>query len=131
MEPPTWVVPVAIAIGTAVIVPTFVWLLRRAAQAWHDHRVKVLGDVFVAKGDVQRQFSSMNDTQARQHAENQRALESLRLEGKEREGRLVGMIDTGRKDQRDEVRALVSSVGDVHRRVDSILTLLGDRRRQD
>ena len=127
---PHWI-SVGIAIGTVIIVPTLVWSLRKIAQAWHDHRVKVLREVFVPREDVQRQYSELATTQARQHGENQYALEQLRLEGKEREGRLVGMMDTARKDNRDAVTALSSSIGDVHRRVDSILAILGNRRRPD
>lgn len=125
---PSWV-PIAIAVGTVIVVPAAVWIGKRIAAAWHAHRVRLLGEVFVTRDEFKRQFEQLGDTQTRQHRENQAALESLRLDGREREGKLSGLIDGMRKETREEARDLNTSVGEVHKRVDSILSMLGNRRR--
>lgn len=125
---PQWI-PIAIAVGTVIVVPAAVWIGRRIAAAWHAHRVRVLGNHFVTHAEFKREFEKLGDTGARQHRENQNALEALRLDGREREGKITGLIDGMRKENREEARDINTSVGEVHKRVDSVLAMLGNRRK--
>lgn len=125
---PLWV-PIAIAVGSVIVVPAAVWIGRKIAAAWHQHRVRVLGEIFLTRAEFQSQFESLGDTQARQHSENKALLEALRVDGRERETKLTTLLDTARKDHRDEQRELRDNIGEVHKRVDSVLTMLGNRRK--
>lgn len=126
---PEWV-PIAIAIGSVVVVPAAVWFGRKLAKAWHDHRVKVLGEIFCTRKEVEVQFDTLNETQARQHRENKALLESLQQDGYAREVKVTTMLDGARRDTRDDTKELRDSVAEVHKRVDSVLSMLGNRRRQ-
>lgn len=122
-------VPIGVAVGTVIVVPAAVWIGKKIAAAWHRHRVELLSDVFVTREEFTRQFEQISDTQARQHGENKALLEALRVEGKDRETKLTTLLDTARKDHRDEARELRDNVGEVHKRVDTVLNMLGNRRR--
>lgn len=122
-------VPIGIAVGSVIIVPAAVWFGRKIAAAWHAHRVRLLSEVFVTREEFGRQFKDLNETQARQHSENRATLEALRLDGKEREGKLTAMLDGIRSEVRDDAKDLREQIGQVHGRVDNVLGLLGNRRK--
>jgi len=122
-------VPIGIAVGSVIIVPAAVWIGRRIAAAWHAHRVRLLSEVFVTREEFHRQFQELGTTQARQHSENRATLEQLRMDGKEREGKLTAMLEGIRGEVREDAKDLRDQVGAVHGRVDNVLGLLGNRRK--
>jgi hypothetical protein len=91
--------------------------------------VRLLGEVFVTRKEFSDQFKMLADTQARQHSENRAALDALRMDGKEREGKLTAMLDGIRTEVRDDSKDLRDSIGAVHSRVDNVLSMLGNRRK--
>lgn len=127
-HPAPWVA-IGIAFGTVIVVPTAVWIGRKIAAAWHEHRVRLLGEVFVTREEFSRQFSKLNEAQTAQHAENRATLDQLRMDGKEREGKLTAMLEGIRQEVREDTKELRESVAAVHGRVDSVLGLLGNRRK--
>ena len=59
---PAWI-PIAIAVGSVIVVPAAVWISRKVAAAWHAHRVRLLGEHFVTREEFKRQFEALGDTQ--------------------------------------------------------------------
>lgn len=129
--PNAWVVPIAIFIGSAIVLPAVVALGKRMLQAWRDHRHKILAESFCTRKEVEVQFQTLSEVQAKQHAENQKALDALRMDGKEREGRIAGLFEAMHREVKEEGKELRENVGQVHSRVDSLFGVLQDRRRRE
>lgn len=75
------------------------------------------------------QFSTLAKTQAEQHAQNQALLDTIRAEGQQREGRLLGTLESFQQQNRDDAKEQRGQITTVSGRVDSLLHMLGDRRR--
>lgn len=75
------------------------------------------------------QFAKLAQTQAEQHAQNRALLDAIRAEGQQREGRLVGTLESFQQQNRDDAKEQRGQISIVSGRVDSVLHMLGDRRR--
>jgi hypothetical protein len=117
-----WVVPVAIAVGTVVVVPALVAVGKHWLSMWRAWRHSRLSRHFITRTEVEMQFAQLAETQAKQHAQNHALLGEIRSEGQQREVRLVGTLETFQNQNREDAR-------EQRKRVDDVLRMLGDRRR--
>ncbi len=74
-------------------------------------------------------FETLQQHQTAMHEQNLKLLDTIRNEAFQREGRIIGSIDSLAKQNRDEVAQVREEVSKVHVRVDRVLELSGDRRR--
>lgn len=123
-----WIVPVAIAVGTAVVVPVLFMVVRHWVSMWKAWRHAGLFKVFITRQEVDVQFATLAKTQAEQHAQNQALLDTIRAEGQQREGRLLGTLETFQKQNREDAQEQRGQIGTVSGRVDDVLKMMGDRR---
>lgn len=117
-----WVVPVAIAVGTVVVVPALVAAGKHWLSIWRTWRRSRLSKHFITRTEVEMQFATLARTQAEQHAQNHALLDQIRAEGQQREIRLVGTLESFQNQNREDAR-------EQRKRVDDVLRMLGDRRR--
>lgn len=122
-------VAIGVAIAGLVVVPAVVALTKRLLQAWHEARYGRLAKVFATREEVEMNFDELRKVQERQHAENRDFLDTIRTEALAREGRLTAILETYRQEQRTDTKDVREEVGEVHKRVDSVLGMLGNRRR--
>lgn len=123
-----WIVPVAIAVGTAVVVPALVAVGRHWVSMWRAWRHARMSKVFITRTEVEVQFAKLAETQAAQYAQNQALLDTIRAEGQQREGRLLGTLESFHAQNREEAKEQRGQIATVSGRVDSVLHMLGDRR---
>jgi hypothetical protein len=123
-----WFVPVAIAVGTVVVVPTLVFLGKHWLSMWRAWRHARMSKVFITRTEVEVQFAKLAETQAAQYAQNQALLDTIRAEGQQREGRLLGTLESFHAQNREEAKEQRGKIETVSGRVHDVLLLLGDRR---
>lgn len=75
------------------------------------------------------QFATLAKTQAEQHEQHKALLDAIRAEGQQREGRLLGTLESFHQQNREEAKEQRGQITTVSGRVDSLLHMLGDRRR--
>jgi hypothetical protein len=119
---------VAIAIGTVVVVPLLVAVGKHWVSMWRAWRHARMSKVFITRTEVEVQFAKLAETQAAQHAQNQALLDTIRAEGQQREGRLLGTLESFQVQNREEAKAQSGKIETVSGRVHDVLLMLGDRR---
>jgi hypothetical protein len=124
-----WIVPVAIAVGTVIVVPILRAAGKHWVEMWREWRHKRLSKVFITRTEVEMQFATLARTQAEQHAQNHALLDAIRAEGQQREGRLLGTLESFQQQNRDDAKEHRGQIATVSGRVDDVLKMMGDRRR--
>lgn len=119
----------AVAIGTAIVVPALVAVGKHWMSMFRAWRHAGLSKVFITRTEVEMQFATLARTQAEQHAQNQALLDAIRKEGQQREGKLLGTLESFQIQNREDAKEQRGQIATVSGRVDSVLHMLGDRRR--
>lgn len=121
MQPAPWVIPVAIAVSSLIVVPGVVAIVKMILQHRRDAKAAALHatiaehvapiqeqlDDFVTREEHDEHFDRLTTMHERQHKENRDFLDTIRTEAHSREGRLLQSIDG------------------VHKRVDNLFERLG------
>lgn len=130
--PPPHLIPLAIALLSLIVIPLCVALWRHYREAYRAAKKAELTEIlsrYVKREELEMQFSELNRVQQERHQQHAEILQEIREEALQREGRVLGKIDSLRQDSALENRGIRDEVRGVNGRVDNVLQLLGDRRR--
>lgn len=111
-------VQIAIALGTVILVPSVIFVLKHYLRQRRIARHAELCEHFATRDEIDKK-----------HQENVALLDAIRSEGLTREGKILASIDALSSRNSQEVNDLRAGVRDVHQRVDTVLQMMGDRRR--
>lgn len=135
-------VPIAVTVFSVVLVPivakTVMWvrgaLDERNARAVDEAITKRLQE-YTPTEEIDMQIEQLGQQQAQQaaaqerhHAENKELLNRIHDEGIRREGLLTGQIRQAQEENRASSAKTDAAMSELHRRVDRVLELSGERR---
>lgn len=120
-NPATWAIyiPIAIAIASLIVIPLMRWVFKDYFDKRAKARMAELAKLFVSHDEIHEK-----------HEENKKLLEAIRHDGKEREGRLTGLINAMSVQNQTFQTQVSQDFRTVNGRVDSVLQMVGDRRRR-
>lgn len=127
--------PVLIAIASLIVVPLIVFSAKQVWALWVENRDRRLDAAITAKlGDyvtteaLDEKLEMMQRHQDELHRQNTLFLDTIRIEGQRREGMILGALNTAAEERREDMKEIRDTIGEVHRRVDRVLELSGERR---
>lgn len=112
-------VQIAIAITSLIVMPIIGIAFRDYLAGRKAKRLAELAAIFAPRDDIDKK-----------HQENKALLEAIRLDGKEREGRMVASIEATQVNQRAFEMLMHSQVEKVNGHVMDVLKMLGNRRKE-
>lgn len=131
-------IPLVIAAASLIAIPLVVkawswlyglWLTNEATKL--DSAITAKLTTYVTTEDLDVQIDQLTKHTDTLHAESRQLLHSIKEDGKTREGLILGTIKQAQEETRHNITEQNKAISTVHARVDTLLTLQGDRRRRD
>lgn len=126
--------PLLIA-GATVTAGAVWWLVRVAWVQWDENRDRRLSAAidlrlkgYVTTEALEMQLNDLRDHTDELHQQNERNFDTIRTEGHKREGMILAALESAARERREDAKEIRESVGEVHKRVDQVLVLSGERR---
>lgn len=130
--------PILIAAASLVVIPIVVKLWNHYWDMWQANRAARLEATIAAKlntyvttQEMDVQIDTLRQQQEQHHAQNKELLQSIKDDGLRREGMILGQLKQSQEENRAANQLQTNALGEVHRRVDRVLELAGDRRRSE
>jgi hypothetical protein len=118
---PPHIVSIYIAVFTVIVMPIVWWIVRKIDQHRREAKARELEKTLdlKLKGYVTTTELASID----------RRLEAIQMDGREREGRIIGTITAVGQQAATESQRLGNEIKHANQRIDSVLGILGNRRK--
>lgn len=127
--------PLLIALFSLVLIPIVVKLWNHYWALWQANRAAKLDASIAAKlttyattEEVEMQLENLQRQQEAHHVQNRELLQSIKDDGLRREGMILGQLKQAQDETRATNQLQTDALGEVHRRIDRVLELQGERR---
>lgn len=121
--------------GVTILLAAIWWLVRVLWALWEenrDRRLSIAIDLklkgYVTTEALEMQLTDLREHTDELHQQNERNFDTIRTEGHKREGMILSALESAAKERREDMKEIRETIGQVHRRVDQVLVLSGERR---